>query len=297
MLYYIQDISKGGNGMDIKDNKNSLLIFLLIISITLNFYYIRKSSRQDNYISNREFNDMERILKRDLDEIYSEIIEIRKEISWLSDVDIKGYEKSDGTRGAKFSWNIKDYIDGTEVKFFNRETNDSEYKGFQELAVIKEENGFFSVEMGIAVEDEPRWEIQFYQLADNQGGGTSRGSGERYVYEYYISMKDGNHTVTSDIKEVDFYLDELAGYSPLFIDLTKRDSNFAIDVGFYDHKEYPIEIILEIYNGEDKKEEFIQMYEERGYGTWETTDMDFDRIVARAKYSDSSVYIKEIWKE
>jgi predicted RNA-binding protein with PUA-like domain len=238
----------------------------------------------------KEFNEISISIKKDLDEMNYNLIKLEKELSWISDVAVESSKNTDGVINSKFTWKIKDYIEGAKVNFFYRKTGDNE---FRQLAATQEKDGFFSVIIDFITINEPEWDIQYHSLGNYEPKEQNRQS---YKYEYYITLNDGNRIMTSDVNKINLR-NELSIYSVIDMTVRMKENRFIVDVGFNGDKEIPIKVALEIYNGKEKKEESMEIDREKRFGIWETTETQFDRIVARAEYADGSIHNKEIWNE
>jgi hypothetical protein len=230
----------------------------------------------------------------ELDEIRDMVGQIQEDQAWLSDIEIKAAEATEGKPVMTFSWQIKDYTEGSEVRFHYRKSGE---EAFQQLTANTMSTGSFEVQLELEAETQPQWFIDTrYDGKDNQIAGKVETNS--YTLEYYISVDNGNRVISSSIERTNLQK-IITIYSGIETNVEINKNNLPHRIKFYwDEDKYrPEKVALEVYNGSSVVKEELKTKDERNEVVWQPSTKSFSKLVAIVQYEDGKTFQKEIWNE
>jgi len=273
--------------------KDKIIISLLAVSLIMNAYAIFRISELRELVVHDFENYFDTTVEDELDEINDELSQIKQGQQWLSNVTIKNGGIVDNEQIINLSWQVKDYVSGSEVTFFYRRVGE---ESFRQLTAVSQTTGNFETKMEIDKEDQPQWFVSF------RHGGQKKTISQidkdsLYRFEYYVVLDDGNHILSSDVQ--DFSLEKILQiYSSIDVDISLDNEKMPSAIEFYvdEDKLQPDQFILEIYNDNAVTEDIIKIKNDEDMAAkWEAADYKFNKIIVKAQYEDGKTYQKEIW--
>ncbi len=273
--------------------QNKIIIVLLIISLVFNVYTISSIHNLRERIANDFKYYLETTVGEEVDEINDTVNQIKQEQQWLSKVDIKDGGIVDGIQFVKFSWQIKDYVSGSAVRFYYRKSGEDK---FQQRIATAQTVGSFEAELEINKEDQPQW-IVSYQYNDEDYKILKKEDKSPYLFEYYVVLDDGSRILSSDAKTINLKkIIQSYAFIEAEVLLNKEKIPSVIEFTCGENKIQPEKIILEVYNNNKVTETELKI-ETKGIAEWKSKDSSFDKLIARAQYKDGETFKKEIWNK
>jgi len=273
--------------------QNSIIIILLVLSLAFNVYTIIKLNNLRELTANDYSYYLEKTVGEDLDEIKDIIHQINEEQQWISEVEVNDGGILGDKQIVKISWQIKDFISGSKVRFYYRKSGQEE---FQQIPVTSQSIGTYNLELGIENENQPQM-IVSYQYNDEAYGILQDKSPDYkslYNYEYYIVLEDGNHISCSEIKVINLKK-MIQKYSfveaEVFINKEKKPS--AIKLQWDEETIIPDKIVLELFDN-DKITEAKLKIDDEGTSEWKSDNLSFNKVIVRVQYDDGKILIKEL---
>jgi hypothetical protein len=184
------------------------LLFILVIVLIINIVLLGRVGNLNNQIQNlrHEYNNLQSSISSISSNVNSSLDRFTREQSWITPVRVDdGKTRVEGEKGlAVLNWQIKDFREGAEVVFHYRQ---NETEDFIAVPAQNKGDGFFEVEIPFEIRVEPFWEVDVRERT--MGGVVSsvhEAKPARPDYQsvsYYVSMKTGDVTRSSEIAHVD----------------------------------------------------------------------------------------------
>ena len=194
--------------------KQNWIIALLLAALTINLFTWAniKELRQEQSRVQSEMSSLRSQVSSEVSGIRGTFENIRDDSRWWTpaQMEVLNINKETATATIRLSWQLREYLQGNRVAL-NYQIGDGD---FQEVAAKESANGFFSVDLTIAMPLEPMWHI--YLQRESGGRQASFGIAPQHEsavneyilggsepgaeLKYYISVLDGETTRTSDMQ-------------------------------------------------------------------------------------------------
>ena len=200
------------------------------------------------------------------------------------------------------NWQIKDFVEGAEVVFHYRQNENGE---FETVPAQNKGDGFFEVEIPFEIRVEPYWEIG---VSKRTAGGTVTSEhkvkpvGPDYQsISYYVSMKTGEVTRSSEIAYVDVaYLAKIK-YETIVGHVDINNDRYHISLVEPHNGSRFQSVTVKLFDGvrliAEKAMEVRDVHDSRKtYGLDYVVDSkDLSRMVIHVEYEDGKAFDKEIF--
>lgn len=286
---------------------NRRLFLILVIVLIINIALLGKVGDLNNQIQNlrHDYNNLQSSISSISGNVNSTLDRFTREQSWITPVQADdGKTQVDGEQGlAVLNWQIKDFREGAEVVFHYRQNESGEFKAVTAKNIG---DGFFEVEISFEITVEPFWEVG---VSKRTMGGTV--TSEHKVeppkpdYEsvgYYVSMKTGDVTRSSEIAYIDVaYLSRMK-YEPIVghveinnnkyhISLYEHhnsSNNFqSVTVKLYDGSNVVAEKAMEVRDVHDSGKTYMLNYI--------ADSQDISHLVIQVKYADGKTFERKVF--
>jgi hypothetical protein len=290
----------------VKLQSDRRLFFILVIVLIINIILLGKVGDLNSQIQRlrHEYNNLQSSISSISSNVNSSLDRFTREQSWITPVHVDdGKTKVDGEKGlAVLNWQIKDFVEGAEVVFHYRQNENGE---FETVLVQNKGDGFFEVEIPFDIRVEPYWEIR---VSKRIVGGTKTSAhmaeapGPDYQsVSYYVSMKTGDVTRSSEIAHVDVaYLAKIK-YETIVGHVDINNDRYHISLVEPHNGSRFQSVTVKLYNGvrliAEKAMEVRDVHDSRKtYGLDYVVDSkDVSRLVIHVEYEGGKTFEKEIF--
>ncbi|MEW6622840.1 MAG: hypothetical protein AB1420_06910 [Bacillota bacterium] len=152
-------------------------------------------------------------VSNEVSRIESVVTQMKEEERWWTPAELQVLSMDKDLAVVKIAWQLKDYQAGSEVKLNYREGRAGDYKA---VAASDQGNGYFSVELPLALKQEPQLTMHVSRLGSS-GNVKSTGRSQSvevaveetsefsadFHYHYYISVDDRGTIRTSEVRTLD----------------------------------------------------------------------------------------------
>jgi hypothetical protein len=291
----------------VKLQSDRRLLFILVIVLIINIVLLGRVGNLNNQIQNlrHEYNNLQSSISSISSNVNSSLDRFTREQSWITPVRVDdGKTRVEGEKGlAVLNWQIKDFREGAEVVFHYRQ---NETEDFIAVPAQNKGDGFFEVEIPFEIRVEPFWEVDVRERT--MGGVVSsvhEAKPARPDYQsvsYYVSMKTGDVTRSSEIAHVDVaYLakikyETIVGHVDisndeyhisLFEPRNSSNSFQSVTVKLYDGSRLVAEKAMEVRDVYDSGKTYRLDYV--------VDSQDVSHLVIQVKYADGKTFEKEIF--
>jgi len=137
---------------------------------------------------------------------------------------------------AVMNWQVKDFVEGSEVIFHYRMSESEEFKA---VPAVKQDTGLFEVQIPINIKEEPLWEIQNIRVGEkgkNQNEAyqvateIKQISQENQTVSCYISMKTKDTIKSSEIVNHNIGYLAYYKYEPIRGDLQVNSNQYNLSL-------------------------------------------------------------------
>ena len=290
----------------VKLQSDRRLFFILVIVLIINISLLWKVGDLINQVQNLRFNynSLQSSINSISGNVNSSLDRFTREQSWITPVRVDdGKTRVDGENGlAVLNWQVKDFKEGAEVVFHYRQKEGGE---FETVPAQNKGDGFFEVEIPFEIRVEPYWEIG---VSKRTAGGTVTSEhkvkpvGPDYQsISYYVSMKTGEVTRSSEIAYVDVaYLAKIK-YETIVGHVDINNDRYHISLVEPHNGSRFQSVTVKLFDGvrliAEKAMEVRDIHDSRKtYGLDYVVDSkDLSRMVIHVEYEDGKAFDKEIF--
>ena len=285
-------------------SKNKLLSLSLVIILIMNFLLISKIDDLNNRVQNlsNNYNNLQSSISSVTSNVNQILDRFTREQSWITPVQIN-HEKSDVDTEqvlAVFNWQIKDYLEGSEVIFHYRLSDSEEFKA---ISAESTNTGFFEVSLPLEMKAEPSWEVHVTRTAERgvmEEAVTKINQADQSI-RCYVSMKTKDSLKSSEVSYLNYeYLAHMK-YEPvrghvhisrnnynisLFEDNNSNNSFESITAEFYNGNNLIVKKPVEVQDAQNGMKDYSLSYD--------SGSEDISHIILKVKYKNGDTFQKEI---
>jgi len=289
-------------------SKTKLLSITLAVIIIMNVVLISKIGDLNNRVQNlsHNYNNLGSSINSVTSNVNQSLDRFIREQSWITPVQINHEKSKVDTEQvlAVFNWQIKDYLEESEVVFHYRLSDTEEF-----TTVVAESinTGFFEVSLPLEIKAEPSWEVNISRTEK----GVSEQSIEQIAREIkqadkpircYVSMKTKDSIKSSEVSYINYeYLAHIK-YEPVrghvHIDGNQYNISLFDDSITTNNME---SITAEFYNGNNliTHKQLERQDDQNGiksyHLSYSSDSEDVSHIVLEVEYSNGDTFQKEIY--
>jgi len=288
-------------------SKTKLLSITLAVIIIMNVVLISKIGDLNNRVQNlsHNYNNLGSSINSVTSNVNQSLDRFIREQSWITPVQINHEKSKVDTEQvlAVFNWQIKDYLEESEVVFHYRLSDTEEF-----TTVVAESinTGFFEVSLPLEIKAEPSWEVNISRTEK----GVSEQSIEQIAREIkqadkpircYVSMKTKDSLKSSEVSYLNYeYLAHMK-YEPvrghvhisrnnynisLFEDNNSNNSFESITAEFYNGNNLIVKKPVEVQDAQNGMKDYSLSYD--------SGSEDISHIILKVKYKNGDTFQKEI---
>jgi hypothetical protein len=286
---------------------NRFLFLAIVIILIINIVLLGRVGELNNQVQNlrHNYNNLQSSINSISGNVNNTLDRFTREQSWITPVQVNDHKTwIDDEKGlAVLNWQIKDFKEGAEVVFHYRQSRSGE---FNAIPAQDKGDGFFEVTLPFDIKVEPFWEIGVSK-SSAKGSVTSEmevkpPNPDYQSISYYVSMKTGDITRSSEIAYIDVaYLAKIK-YETIVGHVAIHDDKYNISlfgghnrdnsiqsatVLLYDRSRVVDERALEVKHSEGGSKTYSANYE--------AGSQNITRLVIRVTYNNGKTFEKEVY--
>jgi len=282
------------------------LFLILVIVLIINIVLLGKVADLNNQIQSlrHNYNNLQSDISSISGNVNSTLDRFTREQSWITPVQVDdGKTRVDGEQGlAVLHWQIKDFPEGAGVIFHYSQEKSGEFTAVPAKNIGA---GLFEVEIPFEITVEPFWEID---VSKRTMGGTAT---SEHVVErprpdyqsvgYYVSMKTGDVTRSSEIAYIDVAYLAKEKYEPIVGHVDINNNKYHISLYEYTHNPNRFESIKARFHNGSRiiAEKDVEVQDNTGPSktyslTYDAGSQDISHLVIQVKYTNGKTFEKKV---
>ena len=292
-----------------------LLIILAVGMVLINLYSLGQVRSLKNDVNDLQgrLDASSGDLRAQINHLRSQLTRLEEEKKLISRMDVAPQEVEGIISAVVFSWQVRDFQSGGNVNFHYRQAGSDGV--FASVAAEQGEDLLFRAEAPLKIEPSPFREIRRETAyagsnARVEGVGPFEPGMDNAVYEYYVSINDGQKVTVTDRETIDLGKLRLYGLNPVEVFVFEHAERGSVDISLREIASRP--------DAEDKhiKSAFVEVavkgavhrlpmnpvpQESRKgvsvYGCSIDDTSDARSIVVEVQYGDGSTYDEQVWEQ